>query len=402
MNDKYISVSDLNKYIKNTLEYEPGLNEVFLKGEISNFKNHTSGHFYFTLKDEKSRINAVMFAGNNRKIKFKPMDGMKVLVTGKVSVYEATGGYQIYVNDMLEDGLGNLYVAYEQLKEKLEKEGLFNEEHKKPIPSFPEKIGIITAPTGAAVKDILSTINRRWPIVETILFPSLVQGESAAVNIIKQLKKADEYNLDVIIIGRGGGSIEDMWCFNDEQLARVIYNAKTPIVSAVGHEIDFTISDFVADLRAPTPTGAGELVVPNKTDALKFIDQLKKRTITNTSNLLNIYNKNLLNIKNSYILKNPHNIYLVKAQQFDNVVTKLELVTKDYYKTKSNQFTNLLNKVELLNPLHTMKRGYAIIKDENELVIDKVSKVTKNQVININLQDGVIKTKVIEGEANDN
>lgn len=402
MNDKYISVSDLNKYIKNTLEYEPGLNEVFLKGEISNFKNHTSGHFYFTLKDEKSRINAVMFAGNNRKIKFKPMDGMKVLVTGKVSVYEATGGYQIYVNDMLEDGLGNLYVAYEQLKEKLEKEGLFNEEHKKSIPSFPEKIGIITAPTGAAVKDILSTINRRWPIVETILFPSLVQGESAAVNIIKQLKKADEYNLDVIIIGRGGGSIEDMWCFNDEQLARVIYNAKTPIVSAVGHEIDFTISDFVADLRAPTPTGAGELVVPNKTDALKFIDQLKKRTITNTSNILNIYNKNLLNIKNSYILKNPHNIYLVKAQQFDNVITKLELITKDYYKTKSNQFTNLLNKVELLNPLHTMKRGYAIIKDENELVIDKASKVTKNQVININLQDGVIKTKVIEGEANDN
>ena len=256
MNDKYITVTQLTKYIKYKIDNDANLNEVFLKGEISNFKAHSRGHYYFTLKDEGSRINAIMFASATKGIKFIPQDGMKVLVTGKISVFEANGGYQIYVNDMLEDGVGNLYIAFEQLKKKLEMEGLFDPSIKKKITKIPNRVGVVTAPTGAAIKDIISTIKRRWPLVEILLFPSLVQGENAAVDIVKQIKRAENYNLDTLIVGRGGGSIEDLWPFNEEIVARAIYECQIPVISAVGHEIDFTISDFVADLRAPTPTGA--------------------------------------------------------------------------------------------------------------------------------------------------
>ena len=283
-NKKYITVTQLNRYLKFKIENDPNLGLIFLRGEISNFKNHTRGHFYFTLKDETSRINAIMFSTNTKKIKFMPSDGMKVLVTGRISLYEASGGYQIYVEEMIEDGVGNLYIAFEQLKERLQKEGLFNPEHKKKIPKIPNKIGIITASTGAAIKDILSTIKRRFPLCETILFPTLVQGEFAKDDIVKNLKIADDYNLDVIIVGRGGGSIEDLWPFNEEIVARAIYEAKTPIISAVGHEIDWTISDFVADMRAPTPTGAAEMAVPNKEDVINYIEQIKIRLIKNINN----------------------------------------------------------------------------------------------------------------------
>ena len=247
MNDKYITVTQLTKYIKYKIDNDIHLNEVFLKGEISNFKAHSRGHYYFTLKDEGSRINAIMFASSTRNIKFIPQDGMKVLVTGKISVFEANGGYQIYVNDMLEDGVGNLYIAYEQLKKKLEAEGLFDQSKKKPIPKIPTRVGVVTAPTGAAIKDIISTIKRRWPLAEILLFPSLVQGEAAAADIVKQIKLSENYEIDTLIVGRGGGSIEDLWPFNEEIVARAIYDCKTPVISAVGHEIDFTIADFVAD-----------------------------------------------------------------------------------------------------------------------------------------------------------
>ena len=273
MNDKYITVTQLTRYIKYKIDNDVNLQEVFLKGEISNFKAHTRGHYYFTIKDENSRINAIMFASQTKKIKFIPSDGMKVLITGKISVYEANGGYQIYVSDMLEDGVGNLYVAYEQLKQKLEKEGLFDPNKKKKIPKIPKRIGVVTAPTGAAIRDILSTIKRRFPITEVIVFPALVQGAEAAPSIINQIQNAQNYELDTLIIGRGGGSIEDMWCFNDEEVAYAIYKCPIPIISAVGHEIDFTIADFVADLRAPTPTGAAELAVPNKIDVINYIEQ---------------------------------------------------------------------------------------------------------------------------------
>ena len=313
MNHNYITVTQLTKYIKYKIDNDVNLDTVYLKGEISNFKAHTRGHFYFTIKDENTRINAVMFSSNANKVKFVPTDGMKVLVSGKISVYEATGGYQIYVNEMLEDGVGNLYIAFEQLKKKLEEEGLFDISKKKKIPKIPDTIGIITAPTGAAIKDILSTIKRRWPLAKTILFPSLVQGEEAANDI-------------VIIIARGGGSIEDLWPFNEEVVARAIYELETPVISAVGHEIDFTIADFVADLRAPTPTGAAEMAVPNMKDVTNYLKQLDLRLITNISNIINIKKEYLNKLQNNFVLKNPLAIYEVKEQKFDNLYNRLLII----------------------------------------------------------------------------
>lgn len=266
MSNKYLTVSVINRYLKDQFDRNEHLRVVFLKGEISNFKGHTTGHLYFSLKDENSRISAIMFSSYAKKLTFVPADGKKVLVTGRIGVYEATGSYQIYVDDMQEDGVGNLYLAYEKLKSDLEKEGLFDVKYKQPIPKYPQRIGIVTAPTGAAIRDILSTIKRRYPICETLLFPALVQGEYGADDIVKKINMAQDYDLDVLIVGRGGGSIEDLWNFNEEKVARAIFSSRIPIISAVGHEIDYTIADFVADMRAPTPTGAAELAVPNLAD----------------------------------------------------------------------------------------------------------------------------------------
>ena len=323
MNDKYISVTQLTKYIKYKIDNDINLNEVFLKGEISNFKAHSRGHYYFTIKDEGSRISAVMFANNTKKLKFLPTDGMKVLVTGKISVFEANGSYQIYVNDMLEDGVGNLYIAYEQLKKKLEEEGLFDKSHKKPIPKIPNRVGVITAPTGAAIKDIISTIKRRWPLSEIILLPALVQGEEAHSTIVEQIKKSEDYNLDTLIVGRGGGSIEDLWPFNEEDVAKAIYECPIPTISAVGHEVDFTIADFVADLRAPTPTGAAEMAVPQISDVINYIDQINIRLNKSLLNKININKKHLDEIKKHYIFTNPITIYESKELIFDNLVERL-------------------------------------------------------------------------------
>ena len=324
MNDKYITVSQLTRYIKYKIDNDVNLNEVFLRGEISNFKAHSRGHFYFTLKDEVSRINAVMFASSTRNVKFVPLDGMKVLVTGKISVFEANGGYQIYVNEMIEDGVGNLYVAFEQLKKKLEMEGLFSPEHKKKIPRIPRRVGVVTAPTGAAIKDIISTIKRRWPLTEIILFPALVQGEDAKEDIVKQIKLSDSYDLDTLIVGRGGGSIEDLWAFNEEIVARAIYECKTPVISAVGHEIDFTIADFVADLRAPTPTGAAEMAVPQMADVMNTLNNLEIRANKAISNELNKYQERLNQIKSRYIFSNPISIYQTKEMYFDSLLDRLK------------------------------------------------------------------------------
>lgn len=416
MQDKYITVSQLTRYIKYKIDNDEHLNHVFLKGEISNFKAHTRGHLYFTIKDETSRINAVMFASSASKLKFMPEDGMKVMITGRISVYEATGGYQVYVEEMVEDGVGNLYVKYEQLKKKLAAEGLFDPNHKRKIPKIPRRIGIVTASTGAAIKDILSTLKRRWPIVETILFPSLVQGEAAAPEIVKQIKKAQDYELDVLIVGRGGGSIEDMWCFNDEEVARAIYDSEIPIISAVGHEIDYTIADFVADLRAPTPTGAAEMAVPNQQDFLNFLNQIEIRLNKSMNHHIQVYKDKLESIKNSYVLKNPIMIYEMKEQKFDTLYEKLHLVMNgvlyNYRNTYDNLITNLnreiekniennknrylnnLNKLEILNPLLTIKRGYSIVKKDSQ-VIDSVKKIKKDDEIEVEMQDGSIVAKVI-------
>ncbi len=410
MNNNYISVSEVNIYIKKLMENDFLLNKIFVKGEISNFKAHTSGHFYFTLKDDKSRISVVMFSSNASKIKWMPKDGMKVLLTGRISVYEVNGNYQVYADDMLEDGIGNLYIAYEELKKKLSKEGLFDKEHKKKIPRIPKKIGIITAPTGAAIRDILATIKRRFPICETILFPSLVQGDGAANDIAKKINIASRYNIDLLIVGRGGGSIEDLWPFNEEIVARAIYDCSVPVISAVGHEIDFVISDFVADLRAPTPTAAAELAVPDISTILDYINNAKNRSYTAINNNIYNYQLKLLKLNDSYALKKPLSIYEIKAQKLDNIVDRLNIFIKNnidkyhikLFEIKNNYILNnpnflfkyneqelnkLISKLEVLNPLNTLKRGYSITKKDNE-IIGTIKNIKLNDKVTINLKDG--------------
>ena len=364
MNKEYLTVSQLTKYIKYKLDNDVNLREVYLKGEISNFKAHTRGHFYFTIKDEGSRINAVMFASSASKVKFTPEDGMKILVTGRISVYEATGGYQIYVNEMMEDGVGNLYVAFEQLKKKLASEGLFDERRKKPIPKIPERVGAITAPTGAAIRDIISTINRRFPLTEVILFPSLVQGEGAKEDIVRQIERAKDYNLDVLIVGRGGGSIEDLWAFNEEIVARAIFDCPIPIISAVGHEIDFTIADFVADLRAPTPTGAAEIAVPNKSDVINYINQLNLRCQKNIKTILELKKKRLDSIKSHYILNNPLDLYSAKIQKLDYLTESLVKKYKNIIDKEKIKLNNIKTRPLFSNPLVILdktKQKYALL-----------------------------------------
>lgn len=416
MNDKYITVSQLTRYIKYKIDNDVNLNEVFLKGEISNFKAHSRGHFYFTLKDEGSRINAVMFSTSTKRIKFTPTDGMKVLVTGKISVFEANGGYQIYVNDMLEDGVGNLYIAFEQLKKKLEMEGLFDPKLKKPIPKIPKRVGVVTAPTGAAIKDIISTIKRRWPLTEILLFPSLVQGEMAAADIVKQIKLSENYELDTLIVGRGGGSIEDLWPFNEEIVARAIYECKTPVISAVGHEIDFTIADFVADLRAPTPTGAAEMAVPQYNDVVNYLNQLDIRLNSVINNKIKNYRQKLDSIKERNLFKNPMVIYQSKEMMFDNLLDRLKYSTTSLFNVKekqlltiknsyilknpyqlldkkANKYLQIISKLETLSPLLTLKRGYTITKVDGK-VIDSALSLKKNDLLEVEFSDGIVKAEV--------
>ncbi len=442
-NNRYITVSQLTGYIKYKLEQDKNLELIYLKGEISNFKAHSRGHFYFTLKDETSRISAIMFAANTHNLKFVPEDGMKVLVECRIGVYEATGNYQVYVSDMMEDGIGNLYIAFNQLKEKLEKEGLFLDSHKKKIPKIPMKVGIITAPTGAAIRDILSTIKRRFPLCETILFPTLVQGELAKDDIVKNIEIANTYPLDVIILGRGGGSIEDLWPFNEEIVARAIYNSSIPIISGVGHEIDFTISDFVADLRAPTPTGAAEMCVPNRIDLINNINQYQKRLIqvmTNKINsnyeLLNRYKNSYIlknpmslyekleqnfdylyerlfssiklvinnnihrlnNIESSFIFKNPNMLFLDKAYNYQDLIKRLNLSIRNVLDNKTNYYVKLLGKLEVLNPITTIKRGYSITRVNNK-AISSVKLIKQNDLLETELNDGKVVSKVINIES---
>ena len=417
MQDKYISVSQLTRYIKYKIDNDIHLQEVFLKGEISNFKAHSRGHFYFTLKDENSRINAIMFSSSTRNIKFTPQDGMKVLVTGKISVFEANGGYQIYVNEMIEDGVGNLYIAFEQLKKKLELEGLFDPSIKKPIPKIPRVVGVVTAPTGAAIKDIISTIKRRWPLCEVLLFPSLVQGELAAEDIVKQIKRAEDYDIDTLIVGRGGGSIEDLWPFNEEIVARAIYECNIPVISAVGHEIDFTIADFVADLRAPTPTGAAEMAVPQMSDVSNYLNQLKIRLNKSITNKVSKNRQLLDSIRNKYIFTNPLTIYQTKEMLFDSLIDRLTFGLKnivslkekellkikssyiltDPYKLldkKSNRLLNLIAKLEPLSPLKTIERGFGIVK-KNDKVITSIKDLKKKDNLELVLKDGSVNVEVL-------
>ena len=418
MDKEYLKISELNNYIKNLLDGDIFLNRVYLKGEISNFKNHTRGHLYFTLKDDTSRISAVMFQSSAVKLTFTPEDGMNVLVSGRISAYPAQGSYQIYIDKMEVDGLGALYIEYEKLKKKLAMMGLFDENHKVPIPKFPEKIGVITASTGAAVRDIMSTIKRRYPICEAILFPCLVQGKDAAPDIVRQIKRADAYGVDTIIVGRGGGSIEDLWAFNEEIVAKAIYECKTPIISAVGHEIDWTIADFVADLRAPTPTGAAEMAVPTVLDINTLLDNYKIRLNRNIKNMVNTKFIKLRSLKQSFILKNPMSMYEVKEQKLDALIENINKDIKSIIVNKENLLNNLklsytlknpmelikdkkikfemlINTLKLVNPLEILEKGYSLVEYDGKIIKD--SNDTKvNDYINIKLHKGKIKAEVKE------
>lgn len=395
-NENYITVSEINKYIKAVLDRDPLLDRVFIKGEISNLKLHSRGHFYFSLKDENSKINAVMFSFNTNRLLFTPKDGMSVLVRGKISLYEASGTYQIYVEEMLEDGVGNLYILFEELKRKLSAEGLFDADHKQKIPKIPSKVGVITAPTGAAVRDIISTINRRFPLAEIILFPTLVQGEGSKENIVKMIECANERSdIDVIILGRGGGSLEDLWAFNEEIVARSIFNSKIPIISAVGHEIDYCISDFVADLRAPTPTAAAELAVPDIKEIIRYLVGAKTRAFQAMDNRLNYYDEKLNRFKSNYILNNPISIYQIKEEKLDRLVEKLKSSIINIFKAKEVILNNLDLKLSLINPVNILNKGYSIIHKDNKIIKNK-DNIKNEDDLKITLSDGEINIKVKE------
>ena len=387
MNEKeYLTVSSLTKYIKYKFDIDNNLKNVFLKGEISNFKAHSTGHMYFSLKDEKSKINAIMFNFNAKKLNFKPQEGSKVLVVGKISVFEQTGAYQIYIDDMKEDGIGNLYVAFEKLKQDLQKEGLFDPKYKKPIPVFPKRVGVVTAPTGAAIRDILSAIKRRCNKTEVIVFPSLVQGENAKEDIVRNIKLAENYNLDVLIVGRGGGSIEDLWPFNEEIVARAIFECSIPVISGTGHEVDFTIADFVADYRAETPTGAAEKAVPNLKDMINYFDQFKIRLNESMNKKIEHKKLKLENIKNSYVIKNPMMIIENKIQKLDIVNEKIITLLNQKMEKTINTFINLSQKVLYLSPYNKLNNYNVKLQNLNEkinLISNQIIKNNINKVDNI-------------------
>lgn len=393
---KILTVSQLNFYVKSVLDSDPRLNYVFLCGEISNLTDHyRSGHIYLSLKDNKSVIRAVMFAGNARNLKFKPMEGMKVICRGRVTLYEATGQYQYYIEDMQPDGIGALYQAYEQLKEKLQSKGLFDQSHKKPIPYCPKTIGVITSPTGAAVQDIKNILTRRFPSVNLILCPVLVQGDNAVPQLIDAVNKLNEYDLcDTIIIGRGGGSIEDLWAFNDENLAYAIYNSHIPVISAVGHETDFTICDFVSDLRAPTPSAGAELAVPDRNEILQNLDA-QRQYLSSLMDKKLIENNNIVSEMTTKLLSlSPDDKIAKLYNDLDFLSQKYENNSNRIFQNTSNKIELLATKLESLNPVSTLKRGYSVVTN-NDKTVTSVKDVKNGDTLAINVTDGKIISKVI-------
>ncbi|WP_350299444.1 exodeoxyribonuclease VII large subunit [Peribacillus frigoritolerans] len=439
-NQQYLSVSALTKYIKRKFDADPHLQNVYIKGEISNFKQHTSGHMYFTLKDEKARLLSVMFAANNKGMKFLPENGMKVLVKGDISLYEAGGQYQLYVKSMAPDGVGDLYLAYEQLKKKLEAAGLFLAEHKKPIPQYPKSVGVITSPTGAALRDILITIKRRYPIARIIVYPALVQGNNAAKSIAKAISMANaRAESDVLIVGRGGGSIEELWAFNEEIVAESIYDSDIPVISAVGHETDFTIADFVADMRAPTPTGAAELAVPHLNEILERLMNRKNRLTRSIQEAVNFERTRLTRMERSYAFRYPHKMYEQKLEQLDKTMDRLGRTSTRYfmkkrdelnqlndilkkqhpeqavknakdelrqhakvlrrameaiYRQKSQQFVHITATLSALSPLKIMERGYGLVFTEDETLVKSTQQVSKGDKIAVSIKDGTLECEI--------
>lgn len=389
-NTLVLSVSQLNRYIKMNFDADENLANIFISGEISNFTNHyRTGHLYFTLKDDSAAVRAVMFNSSAKRLKFMPEDGMKVIARGRVSVYEASGQYQLYVDDMQPDGVGALNLAYEQLKEKLQKEGLFSELHKKPLPPYPEKVGVITSPTGAAVRDIINVLGRRFPYAEIVFCPVLVQGEGA------HLQLADAVNLfnseraaDVIIIGRGGGSIEDLWEFNDEGLARAVYNSDIPVISAVGHETDFTICDFVADMRAPTPSAAAELAVPDANELQYALSALKNRMFLNVSSGIADRRSRLEYLTSNGALKSPDEMLSNRSQRLDTAFSKMLSSYENRIGGKKVEFISAATALSKLDPMSVLMRGFAFVSDKSGKNVYSSQALAKGDKINVRFHDG--------------
>ena len=418
MEEEYISVSQLTDYIRNLINSDSRLKQVYVRGEISNFKRYSSGHCYFSLKDEGSVIPGVMFYGFASRLKFEPKNGMKVLVRGYVDVYKSRGNYQLYAQRIIEDGLGELHIAFEQLKKELESKGYFDDDLKKPIPNFPKKVGVVTAATGAAIRDIVTTIKRRWPLCEIILFPSLVQGNLAANNIVRQIFVADnEFELDTLIVGRGGGSIEDLWAFNERIVAKAILVCKTPVISAVGHEIDWTIADYVADKRAATPTAAAEIAVPDIREISSKVDDFNSRANNVMAKQLNDNLDKFERIKNRPLFKNPYMIHERKVMDLDFIKGRLVSSSKEMIHSnqmrlskvknsnvfrdpqsildeKTNTLSRNIDKLKVLNPLLTIQRGYAVARS-NGRVVSYAKDLNKDDEVELQFKDGKVNTRVL-------
>ena len=415
------TVSQLNNIIKEYIDINPSLRRVQVIGEISNLKKHYTGHWYLTLKDENSRINAMVFASYASRIKIKVEDGMKVMITGTVSVYPQGGSYQIYIYDIDPVGVGALYMQYEALKKKLNEEGLFDLDKKKSFPKYPTNIGVISAPQGAAVRDVITTMRRRWPLTQITLLSSLVQGASAAPDVLDKLKKADNMGFDVIIVARGGGSIEDLWCFNDETVARFVYQMNTPIISAIGHETDFTILDFVADARAATPTAAAEIATPNIYEIRSLVDTQKVRMGKGLMTKIDMYKDKIDRIKARNWYSSPELLFVNKRLKCDNLMHRLNRSSEkkildlkksieqsnlklnnglnNVIKTNKMQFATLVSKLDALSPLKVIQRGYGLIETQ-EKVVKSIKDVNVNENITIKVSDGKIKANVLSKEEN--
>ena len=383
-----VTVTQLNKYLKDRFDEDENLNAILVKGEISNFKNHYTGHLYFTLKDENSLIKCIMFKSYAEKLNFKPKDGMKVMGFGPVSVFERDGVYQIYAKSMMEDGMGDLHEKFEQLKAKLEKEGLFEQSHKKAIPLYPKIIGVLTSQTGAVIRDIINVSTRRNPNVYIRLLPVPVQGPSAAEQIADKIKIMNEKKMaDVLIIGRGGGSLEDLWPFNEEIVARAIYNSEIPVISAVGHETDFTIADFVADLRAPTPSAAAELAVPDIFEVKQKIINYQNRSKLALKKKIEIMKLRFEKVMKSRVFTDPMRKIIDNSIILDDYMKRLENAMKEIKTEKKNKYIELVTKLDSISPLKTLIRGYSLTEKDGK-IIKKSSQIKKGDIVTIKFSDG--------------
>ena len=396
MLDKPMQLTDsqLNEYVKSLIDGSPFLNRVYVRGEISNFKCHYSGHLYFTLKDENAALKCVMFRSDAARLKFMPCDSMKVLVGGSVSVFARDGAYQLYAKTMEDIGLGELYAAYEEMKKRLEAKGYFDAAHKKPLPRFPKTVGIITSPIGAAVADMKNILTRRYPLASIIICPAKVQGENAHEDLIRGIKTLDG-KVDVILIGRGGGSIEDLWAFNNEAFAKEIYECNTPVISCVGHETDFTICDFVSDLRAPTPSAAAELAVPDKEDLSRYLESMRTRIGSSVGAVLQNKRQLFDAISARSCFTSPLYFTERRGEELDSLTTRTQIAMSNIVQRNAAALSAVAGRLAALNPMNVLSRGYAAVLDTDGNVVDSVTKANKDDILTLKMADGDISAKVL-------